>query len=438
MKVHLTVGARNSPLSQAQVQEVLRELQHYHPHVTFEPHLLTSRGDKELSISLRTLGKTDFFTAEIDALLLSGGCRIAIHSAKDLPEPLPQGLQLIALTQGVDSSDALVLRPGERLDSLPPGSVIATSSERREEAVRVLRDDLCFIDIRGTVDQRLTKLETGEADGVVVAEAALIRLNLTHLTRVCLPGLTVPYQGQLAILAREGDQEIQALFACMDTRQHTLYLGLEPPLPQVGIQITHYPLIKIVPVLPTDAQIERAFHALNTYTHLLFTSKSAVRIFCDYLSYFGYSLGMIKGKRIISVGRATAAFLRQNGLEADLVAHEETAEGMVAALAEEPLQNATCFWPHSARARPVLVHFFNEHHISYRECILYDTEPHIVHPLPDLSQIDEVYFTSPSTVEAFLLAYGEFPSDKKLTTIGPVTEAHLHALRESGTIKLAT
>ena len=204
-------------MSQAQVAEILTEIRLHHPDLSFECLFAETIGDKDKKTSLRSLGKTDFFTREVDQLLLSGQCRIAIHSAKDLPDPLSKGLKLIALTSGVDPSDVLVMRSGSSLTSLPPQAVIATSSERREEAVKILRKDLTFIDIRGTIGERIEKLMQGKADGVVVAEAALIRLGLTHLNRVKLSGETTPFQGQLAILAREGDTEMEALFSPINT-----------------------------------------------------------------------------------------------------------------------------------------------------------------------------------------------------------------------------
>lgn len=214
----IDVAARASPLSRVQVEEVLQELQLYHDNIEFRLHFVATKGDLDQKTSLRTLAKTDFFTAELDAELLDGRCRIAVHSAKDLPHPLPEGLALIAITKGVDPSDALVLREGESLESLKSGAKIATSSERREESVCLLRRDLSFIDLRGTIGQRLEKLSTGEADGVVIAEAALIRLQLTHLNRIILPGTTVEGQGQLAVTARAGDEAMRALLACIDSR----------------------------------------------------------------------------------------------------------------------------------------------------------------------------------------------------------------------------
>jgi hydroxymethylbilane synthase len=214
----LQVGARPSPLSKAQVKEVYEALQQHHPYIRFEIHLLSTIGDRDQVTSLRTLDRTDFFTKDIDAWVLQGEGRLGIHSAKDLPVPLAKGLILFCLTRGIDASDALVLRPNETLKSLAPGAKIATSSIRREETVKQLRSDFSFCDLRGTIEQRLAKLEMGEADGVVIAEAALIRLGLTHLNRIRLPGTTAEGQGQLAVVGREEDREIKALFTCLDVR----------------------------------------------------------------------------------------------------------------------------------------------------------------------------------------------------------------------------
>lgn len=214
----IVVAGRKSPLSQVQIAEVLLELQIYHPEITFNTLLLETTGDLDLKTSLRDLDKTDFFTKEIDELLLNRKCQIAIHSAKDLPENISKGLSIVAITKGVDSSDSLVLKPGITIDSLKKGAVIAASSLKREEAVKKLRPDLTFQDVRGQIQARLDLLENEKIDGVVIAEAALIRLNKTHLNRIRLEGETTPLQGQLAILACEDDKEMKDLFSCMDVR----------------------------------------------------------------------------------------------------------------------------------------------------------------------------------------------------------------------------
>jgi hydroxymethylbilane synthase len=211
----IPAAARSSPLSKIQVQEILKELQIYHPEIDFEIHYVLTIGDRDRATSLRSLDRTDFFTREIDQLILNKQVRIGIHSAKDLPVPLPEGLAVVCLTQGLDPGDALVMREGLSIHTLPKGACIATSSVRREEAAKQLRPDLTFIDLRGTIAERLEKLEKGQADGVIVAEAALIRLGLTHLNRITLPGETVEGQGRLAVTALKDDREMQRVFACL-------------------------------------------------------------------------------------------------------------------------------------------------------------------------------------------------------------------------------
>ncbi len=189
------VAARGSKLSRAQVEEIKA----LYPSFLFETTYVESRGDQDLKTALRTMEKTDFFTREVDALVLEGMCDLSVHSAKDLPETLPEGLEVVEITEGVDRSDSLVIE-GE----LKPGMVVATSTKRREENVHRLCGDVTFVAIRGTVEERVAKWERGEFDALVVAEAAIIRLGLTHLPRITLPGEVAPLQGQLALVGKVG------------------------------------------------------------------------------------------------------------------------------------------------------------------------------------------------------------------------------------------
>lgn len=428
-KINIKVGARSSPLSKIQVQEVFEALKFHYPSIVFEPFFVESMGDKDRTTSLRTLEKTDFFTREIDALLLQNTCRIAIHSAKDLPDPLPKGLKIAALTEGKDSADVLVLAPGQEFDQLPPGACIATSSIRREEVVKSLREDLKFCDLRGTIHERLSLLEKGEVDGVVVAEAALIRLGLTHLNRFRLPGETTPYQGQLAVVCREQDQEMVDLFACLDTRKNArkvLYLGLDlPEKPVKGLQFLHMPLIRIHLRPPSDPEIIDSFHRIADYTHFLFTSKSAVHAFFKNLSSFRCKPKDWEGKTFICVGQQTARVLKAYKVHQPLIASTETAEGMVSLIESLPLDNVYFFWPHSALSRPILSNFLKRKQLRFKECVLYDTIMNpAVRPI-NLEGVDEIHFTSPSTVEAFKKLFGALPKNKILRAIGPITEEHL-------------
>lgn len=213
----IPVAARASRLSRVQVVEVLRAINIYYPHIHFTTSWVSTTGDRDLKTSLRLLDKTDFFTREIDEMLLGKECRIAIHSAKDLPDPLPAGLQIVAITKGVDASDSLVFRSDKGLRN---AELIGVSCARREESVRKILSQARFSDIRGTIESRLGQLERGYFDAVVIAEAALIRLGLTYLKRLTLEGPVAPWQGRLAVVAREGDYDMEQLFWPID--DHTL------------------------------------------------------------------------------------------------------------------------------------------------------------------------------------------------------------------------
>lgn len=217
----ICVGARASKLSQAQVWEVYSELVVFHPHIIFVPQWITTTGDQNLNLSLRMLDKTDFFTREIDLRQLQGEIRISIHSAKDLPEPLKKGLTVVALTQGVDPSDILVYNTYP----LPHSALIGTSSLRREQNLLKWRPDLRCVDIRGSIEHRLALLDEGKLNGVVMAEAALIRLDLRHRKRLFLEGKSTPLQGKLAVIARAEDNEMTELFRCIDVENRKLPLS---------------------------------------------------------------------------------------------------------------------------------------------------------------------------------------------------------------------
>lgn len=421
-----SVAARSSPLSRAQVREVLALLREQTPDAAFDVHYVETSGDLDQKTSLRGLDKTDFFTREVDALVLAGTCQLAVHSAKDLPASIPSGLKLIALTHGQDPADVLVLRENETLASLPAGAVIATSSERREESVKKLRNDLIFNDLRGTIETRLANLYTREADGVVVAEAALIRLGLAHLNRIRLADDTVPMQGQLAILAHENDRALENLFRPLDSRQvpfKTVYLGIDPPDRKECI---HYPIIRTVPFPNSQEDIMQGFQNLSAYTHLLFTSKNGVRYFAQKLNEFGYSKQDAHGKEIVAVGKKTAALLSEYGFEVSLIAEEETGEGVIKKMEVLELKGAHFFWPHSALARPVIADYFHRRGVPLQECHLYTVEPSFPDkPLP-LADVHEIIFTSPSTLDAYLALFGPLPTHKRIKGIGPVTARYIH------------
>jgi hydroxymethylbilane synthase len=208
----IKVGARSSNLSKVQVQEVFNELKKFVETLAFDVEYIATKGDKDKQISLRELEKTNFFTQELDDLLLNGSLRITIHSAKDLPEPLPMGLKIVALTKGLTNADCIVF------NELGPNPKIGTSSKTREDAIRQWNKDSVIVDIRGTIEERLDLIDQRVVEGVVIAECALQRLGLNYLKKIPLEGVFTPLQGRLAVVARADDEEMTQLFSWIDTR----------------------------------------------------------------------------------------------------------------------------------------------------------------------------------------------------------------------------
>lgn len=216
-------------------------------------------------------------------------------------------------------------------------------------------------------------------------------------------------------------------------KKTVLYVGLEPPdLAVEAINYIHCPLIQIQPRPYVDREISATFSRIGEYTHFVFTSKSAVRIFFAYLPLFQDVETCLKGKIFLAVGKGTARELHKYGSENIFTATQETAEGIVALLEKMNLDHAFFFWPHAAGARKILSHFLEEKKIAFEECVLYDTKGVFPDVPPDLTTIDEIHFTSPSTIDAFLELFGEIPADKMVSCIGPVTEAYLERCNDKG------
>ena len=211
----VAVGSRSSPLSIAQTEEVLTALRKVAPDTVFTVVPMTPQGDRNKDAPLLSMDR-GMFTRDIEVALLNGDVDLAVHSAKDLPPGLPDGLVIGAFGPRRDPRDALVNRWGARFDNLPAGARIGTSSPRRVAQLRALRPDLRLLPIRGNVGTRLSKAKGDEYDGVVVAAAGLERLErqreIAELLDVelCTPEVG---QGALAVEARGGDTAILDMLA---------------------------------------------------------------------------------------------------------------------------------------------------------------------------------------------------------------------------------
>lgn len=208
-----------------------------------------------------------------------------------------------------------------------------------------------------------------------------------------------------------------------------LYLGLDPTHYPAPGEVTHWPIIQIVPRPLSDPSIHHALRRFDEYTHVIVTSKSVVGILKDYLPLLGIAFASWAAKTTLAVGKATAKHLQASGINPARIAIEERAEGLLHEIKQLDLKNARFFWPHSSKSRPVITDFFEAQSIECTPCILYDPKPRIPGKLPVLENYDEIVFTSPSTIDAFLEIFGQFPPHLTLTPIGPVTARHLNSAR---------
>ena len=214
----LRIGARSSPLSLAQAEEVAAPLRKRFPDLRFEVVTLSTAGDRDRKSSLVSLGR-GAFVKEIEVALLEGRIDVAVHSAKDVPSDLPEGLTLAGTVPRRDPRDVLVDRWSLPLDELPPGARLGTSSPRRTAQIKARRPDIEMTPIRGNVGTRLEKARGPDYDGVVLAAAGLARLDrLDEVAEylpidVCTPDVG---QGTLAVEVREEDRELMKMLERID------------------------------------------------------------------------------------------------------------------------------------------------------------------------------------------------------------------------------
>ena len=206
MNKKIRVIARGSRLSRLQVEEVFKNF----PELAYEIKYLESYGDKNQQISLLNgEAPADIFTRELDDAIRQGDADIAIHSAKDLPYPLPEDIEVIALFPAFDTTDSLVSRDHKKLAELPAGSIIGTSSPLRKKGLNELRPDLTIKGIRGCIEERVQQVKDGKYDAAIVATCALKRLGMEDEIAEVLPFPTHPLQGFLAITALKESADIR-------------------------------------------------------------------------------------------------------------------------------------------------------------------------------------------------------------------------------------
>lgn len=216
----IRIATRRSPLALAQTRWVAARILEHRPDLEIEEVHVTTKGDQVLDKPLAKIGGKGLFINEVEAQLSQGAAEIAVHSMKDVPDELAEGLGILAIPEREDPRDILVSAKGLELSELPRGATVGTSSLRRSCQLRSARPDLKFKVIRGNVGTRLRKLDEGQYDAIVLAYAGVLRLSMTDELKLWpIPTDTsVPAVGQaaLGIEARAGDDEILKILAPLE------------------------------------------------------------------------------------------------------------------------------------------------------------------------------------------------------------------------------
>ncbi|MEH7504273.1 hydroxymethylbilane synthase [Neobacillus drentensis] len=212
----IIVGSRRSKLALTQTNWVMDQLKKLDPRFEFEVKEIVTKGDQIQDVTLSKVGGKGLFVKEIEQAMLDKEIDMAVHSMKDMPAVLPEGLTIGCIPFREDHRDALISRGHVKLKDLKPGAIVGTSSLRRSAQLLVARPDLEIKWIRGNVDTRLAKLETEEYDAIILAAAGLYRLGwasdvVTEFldAELCIPAVG---QGALSIECREDDKELLELF----------------------------------------------------------------------------------------------------------------------------------------------------------------------------------------------------------------------------------
>ncbi len=214
----IRIATRESPLALWQAEYVSSALRTHHPDLQVKLVPMTTRGDQILDSPLAKVGGKGLFVKELERAMLADKADIAVHSMKDVPMEFPEGLGLAVICEREDPSDAFVSNHYPNLDSLPEGSVVGTSSFRRQCQLKQARPDLEIRDLRGNVGTRLGKLDAGDYDAIILASAGLIRLQLQDRIREQLSfevSLPAGGQGAVGIECRSEDLETLKLLHCL-------------------------------------------------------------------------------------------------------------------------------------------------------------------------------------------------------------------------------
>jgi len=216
MTKEIVIGTRDSALALWQTHYVQGELQKLYPDYTFKIVHIKTQGDKILDVALAKIGDKGLFTKELEVAMLDGEIDMAVHSMKDLPTRLPEGLKVGAILERVEPCDVLISNKGYTLATLPQGAKVGTSSLRRRAQLLKHRPDLDIHDLRGNLNTRMAKLERENFDAIVLAYAGVLRLGWEdRITDRISYDVSLPAvgQGSIGIEIRENDPEVEEVIS---------------------------------------------------------------------------------------------------------------------------------------------------------------------------------------------------------------------------------
>jgi len=230
MSREIRIATRKSALALWQAEFVKESLEAAHPGLSVSLVPMVSRGDKLLDAPLAKIGGKGLFVKELETALLENEADIAVHSMKDVPMDFPAGLGLFCICEREDPRDAFVSNTYDSLESLPAGSIVGTSSLRRQAQLLARRPDLTIHFLRGNVNTRLAKLDAGEYDAIILAAAGLIRLGFESRIRARISvedSLPAGGQGAVGIECRTADLDLHALLAPLNHAQTAVRVNAE-------------------------------------------------------------------------------------------------------------------------------------------------------------------------------------------------------------------
>lgn len=307
----IVIGSRGSKLALIQANWVKSQLEESNPDIKFSIEKFKTKGDKLTDAPLSRLGGTGLFTKELENALLDNKVDLIVHSAKDVPTEIPEGLVLGAFPKREDPHDVLISKNNQCLKDLPQNAVIGTSSLRRRAQILAFRQDLKVVDLRGNLDTRLKKLDSGDLDAIVVARAGLLRFSLSEKASEIIPyDIMLPAvgQGALCIEIRDNDDEVKEIISILNHHETMCEVKTERVLLaklQGGCQVPIGAHTEIV--FPVNLKLEAVVCSLDGTTIIRDSIEGKIDDFADIGYELAYKLLRMGGDTILEEIRKNLA-----------------------------------------------------------------------------------------------------------------------------------